>query len=339
MSPSLDASTSTPAPAGSESVLAPVVALARHDGTTWSSAAITASDALGLTAASHVLHYGSACFEGLKAHRQPDGSVRPFRSAKHAVRMAASAEQLMLPAPPESLFAEAIDLMVSEVGAELTPEPPGSLYLRPTLIGNENDVLAAGRPSKTALFFVVAAGMGNYFADRPLTLLVETEVPRTVTRFGRVKCGANYVMALGLIDEARREHGADQVLFAPDGLIEETGASNFMVVAGGRVITPPLGEAFLHGVTRDSLLHLAPELGLDVEERHLSVDELIELAEAPDTEVLLTGTAAVVAPVGTLLHEGRRVEVKGSIEAPLGQRLKAALTAIQTGEAPRPDRW
>lgn len=339
MPPSSDATASTPPPAGSGSVLASVVALAEHDGSAWSDLRIAPSDALGLTAASHVLHYGSACFEGLKAHRQPDGAVRPFRSAKHAVRMAASAEQLMLPAPPEALFNDAIDLMVAEVGPELTPEPPGSLYLRPTLIGNENDVLAAGRPSSTAQFFVVAAGMGNYFADRPLTLLVETDVPRTVTRFGRVKCGANYVMALGLIDQARRDHGADQVLFAPGGIIEETGASNFMVVAGGKVITPPLGEAFLHGVTRDSLLHLAPDLGLAVEERHLTVDELVELAQAPDTEVLLTGTAAVVAPVGTLLHDGERVEVKGSIEAPLGKRLKTALTDIQTGDAPRPADW
>lgn len=287
--------------------------------------------ALALHPGTHALHYGSVCFEGLKAHRGPDGVVRIFRLDAHVERMRFSAAQLCLPVPPAELLAGMIrDVVVAN--RDEVPSPPGALYLRPVLMGTEVNIGAAARPSGTALLYVIASPVGDYFDPaRALTVAVETGLPRTTPQFGRVKTGANYAMALGVTRGAAVQHGADQVLFAPGGVVQETGASNVMLIDEGAVITPALTDAFLHGVTRDSVLTLARSHGLGVDERDVTVAELSD--RAGQAEVALSGTAAVLAPVGTLVIAGRRVEVGGGVAGAVTSKLREALVAVQRGEA------
>ena len=284
----------------------------------------------------HAFHYGSTCFEGLKAHRGVDGVVRLFRHERHAERMRRTAELLVMPPPPAELLTGAI-VDATAANLEVAPEPPGALYLRPLLIGTEANIGAAAAPSATALLMVLASPVGDYFAGggRALTLKVETDLPRTTPQFGEAKAGANYVMALGVTRRARAEHGADQVLFAPGGSVQETGAANFLLIDDDRIITRALDSSFLHGVTRDSILTLARDLGYAIEERDITVDEL----RSWSGEAALAGTAAVLAGVGTLVTDDGTVTLGDGGQGPNTERLRDALVAIQRAEAPDEHGW
>ena len=286
----------------------------------------------------HALHYGSTCFEGLKAHRQIDGSLAIFRLDDHAKRMTQSVSRLHMKTPSEDLVRTMI-IDAVEANASHTPDPPGSLYIRPTLIGTLLNIGAAASPSDSAILYVLNSPVGDYFAGgiRPLTIYIETETPRTTPQFGMVKSGANYVMALGPTLEAKRDHAADQVLFATGGDVTETGASNFFLVDDKRVITRNLDESFLHGVTRASVLTLAADLGYEIEERSVPVEELKAWAE--HGEAFLSGTAAVLAPVGKVTTRGEQIQFRDGEPGPNTLRLREALTAIQLGKAPDTHNW
>lgn len=282
--------------------------MARWGSEGWSDPSLEPVAPLSMHPAAHVLHYGSACFEGLKAHKGVDGVVRIFRLDRHVSRLRASAERLCLPIPPAEMATEMIVDTVSK-NLHVVPEAPGSLYIRPTLVGTEANIGAAGSPAAQALLFILTSPVGDYFAGgmKPLRIVVETEHPRTTPQFGSVKSGANYAMALGVTMKARRRFDANQVLFAPGGEIQETGASNVLLISEGRVVTPALNGSFLEGVTRDSLLTLARDRGYEVEERAIGVDEIV--AWSTDGEIALSGTAAVLAPVGALIVGGDEVTV------------------------------
>ena len=154
-----------------------------------------------------------------------------------------------------------------------------------------------------------------------------------------VKSGANYAMALGPTLKLKAELGIDQVLFCPGGEVQETGASNFMLIDAERVVTPALTTSFLHGVTRDSVLTLARDLGYQVEERTISVDEVAEWAARPDAEAALSGTAAVLSPVGRLVRNGESITVGNGGIGEHTMRLRQALADIQLGVAPDIHAW
>jgi branched-chain amino acid aminotransferase len=311
-------------------VFGPAMAVSRFDGARWSAPSVVSSNELALHPGAHALHYGSACFEGLKAHRHPDGRVVAFRADRHTERLRQSAERLHLPVPPTDLVERLLDSAI-DANEAVAPVPPGSLYLRPTLLGTDITIGSAAAPSLTAILYVLACPVGDYLPPRPLTLVVETETPRTTPQFGVVKAGANYAMALSPIMEAREQWDADQVLFAPGGRLEETGASNVLLLDGHHVLTPELTDAYLHGVTRDSLLQLAGRRGWQVEERHITVDECLEWIARPTAELALSGTAAVVATVGTLIVDDVSHTVGTPGEAPRTEELRNALIDIQTG--------
>jgi branched-chain amino acid aminotransferase len=313
-------------------VFGDVMGVARCADGVWSDAAVEPVSSFSIHPGSHVLHYGSSCFEGLKAHRWPDGSVHPFRADRHVERLRQSAARLLLPMPPVALVEELIERTVA-ASSPLAPPPPGSLYLRPTLLGTDITIGAAADPSRSAILYVLACPVGDYLPPRPLTVAVETQVPRTTPQFGVVKTGANYAMALGRIADARTRFGADQVLFAPGGQLEETGAANVVLIDGRHLVTPALTDAFLHGVTRDSLLQVARDLGWRVEERTVTVDECVEWVRRSGAELALTGTAAVLATVGTLVVEGEAITVGGGIAPIRISELRRHLIAIQTGVA------
>jgi branched-chain amino acid aminotransferase len=338
----MTAQSAPPAPnAPFGSVFASTMAVAEWVDDKWSAAKLGPVEPFAMHPATHVLHYGSACFEGLKAHRGSDGKVRIFRLDAHVRRMQRSAEILMLPQPPAEMLTEMVIDVVRACLAEV-PAAPGSLYLRPTLVGTVPNIGAAAVPSSSALLYVLASPVGDYFAGgiRPLKLMIETQQPRTTPQFGMVKSGANYVMALGPTMRAKREVGADQVLFAPDGRIQETGAANFLMIDGEQIITPALSEAFLHGVTRDSVLTLGADLGYHVEQHEtLDVDELVMWAQHDAAEAALSGTAAVLAAVGSLVVDGEDITVGSGDVGSQTLRLRKALTDVHIGEADDTHGW
>jgi branched-chain amino acid aminotransferase len=323
------------------SQFAPTMSVARAVGGEFGSSEVVPVEDLRLHPAAHVLHYCSACFEGLKAHRGADGRVRIFRAARHIERMRQSAGVLHLPVPPTELLHGMLHEIVA-ANLDLVPDQPGSLYLRPTLIGTLPNIGAAASPSPDALLYVLPSPVGDYFQGgvRPLSLLVEQDLPRSTPQFGQVKSGANYAMALGPTLDAKAEHGVDQVLFAPDGKVTETGAANLLLLDGDRVVTPRLDGSLLPGVTRDSILDLARDSGRKVDETHLTIDDVVAWAEEGG-EAALSGTAAVLAPVGTLVWaDGRTVtfgEDGGVGDAVL--ELREALTALHRGEAEDTHGW
>ncbi len=322
------------------SVFAPTMTVARAVDGTFGDAEVVPVEDLRLHPAAHVLHYCSACFEGLKAHRGTDGTVRIFRGARHVERMRQSAAILRLPVPPAELLHGMLRDIVA-ANLDQVPEQPGSLYLRPTLIGTLPNIGAAASPSSSALLYVLPSPVGDYFAGgvRPLSLLVEEDLPRSTPQFGQVKSGANYAMALGPTLDAKAEHGVDQVLFAPDGKVTETGAANLLLIDDDHVVTPELDGSLLPGVTRDSILQLARDSGRKVEEAQLTIDEVVAWAENGG-EAALSGTAAVLAPVGTLLWAGGRTVTFN--EGEVGDNvleLRDALTALHRGEAEDTHGW
>lgn len=317
-------------------VFAPIMASAAFDQDGYGKFTCHDVGEMSLHPGAHVFHYASACFEGLKAHRGPEEQVRIFRLDRHAERLAQSARLLCLPVPSPEITINMVEEVVRS-NRDAIPEPPGSLYLRPTIIGTEPNIGAAGSPPRQGIYYVLASPVGDYFAGgmRPLKLLIEDEVRRSTPGFGLAKAGANYAAALRTVVGARERHGADQVLFAPGGWVEETGASNFLLLSNTQVVTPPLTDSYLHGVTRDSTLRLAEMLGYQVDERPLSVEEVV----AWEGEAALTGTAAVLSGVGTIVHRGEEIALNGGEVGTNTLRLRQALTEIQTGVAPDPFGW
>lgn len=322
------------------SVFMPEMAISWFDGSQWSDAEVVSSDSLQLHPGAHVLHYSSTCFEGLKAFRHEDGSVKIFRMDKNIRRLAQSSELLALPAFDEAMLGDMIRNIVTRFVDEV-PAPPGSMYIRPTHIGTEPAIGKAAVPSLTSCLYVLLSPVGDYFTggDKALRLLLDDEGMRCPPHMGVVKSGGNYAGALQPIMKARAEFQADQVLFCPGGDVQETGAANFLLIDGNTIITKALDSTFLHGVTRDSILTLARDMGMDVQERALTVEELLERSTRPGCEAALSGTAAVLTAVGTLIHKGKEYQVGNGGVGETTLRLRRALNDIQWGKAEDKHGW
>ncbi len=296
-----------------------------------------------LDPAAAVLHYAQAIFDGLKAFRGADGTVRLFRPQKHVQRMNHSAAQMCIPPLDPEL---ALRSLVTLVGIERdwVPKTIGtSLYVRPTIIASE--AFLGVRPAKSYIYFVILSPVGAYYPEgmAPVKIRVEEKHVRAVEGgLGSAKTGANYAASLMAGEEAKHE-GFTQVLWL-DGVhrkyIDEVGTMNIMVKIAGEVITPPLGGTILPGVTRDSVLTLLREWGAGVSERQISIDEVVAAHKAGTLdEVFGTGTAAVISPVGELAYKGHRMVVGGGKIGPTTQKLYDAIVGIQYGTAPDTRGW
>jgi branched-chain amino acid aminotransferase len=320
-------------------VLASTMAVAAWRDGKWSAHELRKYGPIELTPAIHALHYGSTCFEGFKAYRWADGSVNIFRMDKHIARMRQSARGLCLPVPDAAQVAAMVTQVVDRVRTEV-PEAPGALYLRPMLFGTGASIGGATSPATEAMLIVLASPVWDYFATgpKPLRIYVEEQISRTATLMGMIKTGGNYAAALAPTMQARQQYQADQVVFCPGGQVQETGAANFLLIREGKILTRALDPTILHGVTRDSLLTIAPDMGFQVEERIVTTEEMFEWVK--DGEAALCGTAAVLSGVGTLVRSGGREYQVGSGEiGPNTRRLRAALVAMQMGEVPTPPGW
>jgi branched-chain amino acid aminotransferase len=297
---------------------------------------------LAMDPASAVLHYGQAMFEGAKAFRWKDGRVVMFRPDAHVRRMAKGAPRLCMTTPTEDEMLEAVKALV-KVDAQWVPSAPGtSLYLRPTLVATE--AFLGVRPANNYLYFIIASPSGNYYGGKGLKAVriwVEThEVRAPRGGLGATKAGANYAASLHAA-HAAKEAGFDQVLWLDakeHELIEEVGTMNLFAVIGGTLVTPPLSDSILGGITRDSVLVLAKDLGLKAEERPLSLSELKAAHQSGAlTEVFGTGTAAVISPVGELAFKTGKLVLNGGQPGPVSLRLFEEISGLQQGL--KPDRY
>ena len=320
------------------SVLAGTMAVAHYRDGAWGKAEFRVTGPLEIHPAAHALHYGSECFEGFKAYKHADGSVNVFRLDMHLARMQNSARALVLPEPDPAQLRAAVLELIARVRDDV-PDAPGALYLRPLLIGTTPNIGAAATPATEAMLIVLASPVWDYFAGgmKPLKILIEEHAQRCAPHLGMVKTGGNYAAAMGPTLAARKQYGVDQVLFCPGGSVQETGASNFVLLRAGELLTRSLDPSFLHGVTRDSIIVLARDLGYRVEERVFDVVEL--LAYVQHGEAALSGTAAVLSGVGTLVRDGKEFKVGDGGIGPETLRLRNALVAIQQGAAPDRHGW
>jgi branched-chain amino acid aminotransferase len=304
----------------------------------WSGSELKPVAAIEISPAAHVLHYASSCFEGFKAFRRADGSVHVFRMDKHIARLRQSARQLVLPEPDAAQVAEMVRTVIHRC-RDAVPEAPGALYLRPILFGTTANIGAAATPSADASLIVLASPVWDYFAGgmKPLRILVDDQNTRSAAQMGMVKTGGNYAAALGPTLSARAKYQVDQVLFCPGGQVQETGAANFFLIKDGELLTRSLDSSFLHGVTRDSLLTLGRDLGYSVSERKFDVLEMLDWVHKG--EAALSGTAAVLAGVGTLIYGDNEHKVGGGEVGPLTKALRARLIAVQQGEAEDKHGW
>jgi len=319
-------------------VLAPTMVVSKYRDGKWTPMDARPVGPLDIHPAAHVLHYASTCFEGFKAYRWADGSVNVFRMDRHIERLRQSARALVLPEPDAAQLSQMIRATIDQNRKDV-PEAPGALYMRPLLFGTTPNIGAAATPADEATLVVLASPVWDYFAGgmKPLRIYVEDVNSRTATQTGRVKTGGNYAAALGPTLEARKQFKADQVLFAPGGEVQETGAANFLLIKKGKILTRSLDSTFLHGVTRDSLLTMARDDGYSVDERVFNVSEMLEWSK--DGEAALSGTAAVLAGVGVLIHRGKEYQLSGGEVGPTTQELRQKLVAIQRGEIADKHGW
>jgi branched-chain amino acid aminotransferase len=313
----------------------------------WYNAALTAYAPLQLDPAVTVLHYAQAVFEGLKAFRQADGGIAVFRPDAHAARFRRSARRLALPELPESVFIEAIDRLMAIDGAWVPSAPEHSMYLRPFMFGTE--VGLGVRPSSEVTFLLIGSPSGSYFPSgvKPVTVWLSEDFSRAAPGgTGDAKTGGNY--AGGLLAQAQAaEQGCDQVVWLDaheHRWVEEMGGMNLCFVFGSgpsaRLLTPALTGTLLPGVTRDSLLKLAADLGYKAEEGKISKEQWrAGSADGSLTEVFACGTAAVITPVGAVKSAHGSWMVGDGKPGEVSMRLRRALVDIQRGAAPDTHRW
>lgn len=318
----------------------------------WHDARLTAYAPLALDPSAMVLHYGQAIFEGMKAYRQPDGGVALFRPEENARRFNRSAARLAMPELPEELFLDAVRTLVEADRAWVPTAAGQSLYLRPFMIATEAQV--GMRPAHEYQFLLIAFPVTPFFPGevRPVTVWLSDEYVRAaVGGTGEAKCAGNYAGSL-LAQRQAAEQGCDQVVWL-DAVerrwVEEMGGMNLFFVftdrdADGaerhRMLTPALTGTLLPGVVRDSLLALAPDLGLQVDQGQISVEQWRDaVADGTLTEVFACGTAAVIAPVGRARSRQGDWTMGDGTPGPVTLRLREALLDLQYGRTEDPYGW
>ncbi len=302
----------------------------------WHNARVVPYGPIALDPSAMVFHYAQELFEGMKAYRRPDGSIQLFRPDKNIERMNNTCDRLCVPRIDPADALQAIETVVA-VDSDWVPHTKGtSLYIRPFIIATDPQL--GVHPSHTYIFAVILSPVGSYYAAGldPVKIMVEREYVRCVKGgTGLAKAGGNY--AASLIGQKKAEDmGFAQVLWL-DGVhrkyIDEVGAMNVFFVIDGTVITPDLCDGnILPGVTRASCIELLKKWGMPVEERKLSIDEILEAqASGRLDEAFGTGTAAVISPIGELYDRGQTYIINNGEIGKIAQKLYDTLYGIQNG--------
>lgn len=313
-----------------------------HDGA-WDEPEIIPYSDFSLAPCTNVLHYGQGIFDGLKAYKNKEGNIRLFRAYDNLNRINKSAERLCMPTiDVEKVMAGLKELLILE--SDWIPTDPGTaLYIRPTMIAN--DKALGVHAAHNYIFFIILSPVGSYYANglAPTKILIEEQYVRApIGGTGEAKCMGNYAASL-LAGEIANKKGFDQVLWL-DGkhhkYVEEVGAMNIFFVIDDVVITPALVGSILPGVTRRSVIEVLTKDGYKVEERLISVDEVIQAQnEGRLKEVFGSGTAAVISPVGILNYKGENLVVNNNEMGEITRHAYARITGIQNGTAPDEFGW
>lgn len=286
------------------------------------------------------LHYGQSVFEGLKAFKNKDGNICVFRPQKHAARLNKSLERMCMPTISEEMFMQSLHALIEVDQAWIPSDEGSSLYIRPVVFATE--ARFGVKVSDKYLFVLMTSPVGPYFS-KPVRLKVEDKYVRAAEGgTGSAKCAGNYGGAF-LPTQVAREEGFDQILWTDakeHKYVDEAGVMNAMFVIDGKLITPALSSTILDGVTRDSILTLAPTLGMPVEQRRISLEEVIEsFNDGTLTEAFGSGTAAVVSPIATFTIQGKDYALPAAGPDSFQQRVKKKLNDIRMGVETDPYGW
>ena len=303
----------------------------------WSNARICPYQDFKMDPASTVLHYGQAVFEGLKAYRGKDQQIYLFRPEDNLERMNIGAVRMSMPRIPVEQVFKALKALVY-LDRDWVPDSQGaSLYLRPTMIGT--DPYLGLKPSDTYLFYIIMSPVGAYYAEgfSPTKIFVDKEYSRAVKGgVGYVKTAGNYAASM-LATEQAKKAGYTQVLWldaCDHKYVEEVGTSNIFFLIGETLVTPPLGGSILGGITRNSVIKLAQSYGVKVEERPVTIHEVIAASQDGSLkESFATGTAAVISPVGELFYNDTVYAINNGKTGPLAAKFFEKLQAIQYGHS------
>ena len=312
-------------------------------GVGWHNARIVPYGDFPIDPAAMVLHYGPAIFEGCKCYRTADNTLQLFRPKDNLARMSRSAERMCMPVLDEETALEGLKQLI-RIDADWVPHREGtSLYIRPTMIST--DVGLGVHASKKYCFFIILSPVGAYYKEglKPVSIYVEDEYVRAVRGgVGFTKCAGNYAASI-LAGDIAEKKGFSQVLWL-DGVeqkyVEEVGSMNMMFAYGNKIVTPKLNGSILPGITRDSVLKLAVQLGYEAEEKRLDVNEIFADAKSGKlTEAFGTGTAAVISPVGVLALRDEKVTLGDGGIGVISQKLYDTLTGIQYGRLEDRNGW
>lgn len=302
----------------------------------WINPVIKNFEPFQLWPSSLVLHYGQEIFEGQKAYKWSDGNIVMFRPESNIKRFNRSAERMCMPAIDENLFMSALEKLIWDDRDYIPSEDGHSLYIRPAMIAI--DPILGVRSGSNFYFFIINSPAGPYFPEgfNPVKIWVSDTYVRTIRGgIGEAKTGANYAATLKAMNEARTK-GYSQVLWL-DGVemkyVEEISTMNVFFVEDGKLITPNLSGGILNGITRDSVITAAKDLGITVEEKRISIDEITTgVNSGKITECFGSGTACVITPVGQLGYKGKEYVMNNSKTGPITQKIYGTITGIQYGK-------
>ena len=309
----------------------------------WKNPCIKPYQPLVLEPSANVFHYSQEVFEGQKAYQSKKGDILMFRPLENARRLNRSLMRLCMPEIDENIFLQAECELLKLEKRWIPTQKGASLYIRPAVIGTEP---ALGiKASNEYLFFIILSPVGPYFKEgfNPVSLWVSDTYARAGNGgTGEAKTGGNYAGSLLATREAT-QNGYSQVLWLDAGehrFIEEVGAMNIFFVLDGKLVTPALSGTILHGITRKSVLELAPELGIKAEERKIAIEEVIDgIHTGKLTEVFGAGTAAVISPVGKIAYKGKDYIVNEKNTGTWAQTFFDTLIGLQYGEIPDKYGW
>jgi branched-chain amino acid aminotransferase len=306
----------------------------------WEKASIMPYDKIPMAPSISALHYGQTIFEGLKAYKNEAGEVLVSRPLANVKRMNVSCERMAMPIVPEELFMEGL-IELLKLDKSWVPAAAGtSLYIRPFMFSADEYI--GVKPSETYKFIIFTAPVGAYYST-PLRVLVETNYIRAVEGgIGYVKAAGNYGRSLFPTSLAKKR-GYEQIIWTDarnHRFIEESGTMNVMFVIDDIIITPPLGDTILAGITRDSVLTLARDWGYRVQERKISIDEICDAHKRGTLqEAFGTGTAATIAHISTIGFDGKDYDLPPVPERIFSNRVSKELDDIRRGKANDKHGW
>jgi len=306
----------------------------------WQEAQIVPYGDMAVSPANSALHYGQAIFEGMKAYHQADGGTALFRPLDNWARLNTSAERMCMPTVPEELFMQGLRELIKLDAAWVPTNAGSSLYIRPFMFATDGFI--GVRPSESYRFMIFTSPVGLYY-NKPLRVRFEQKYVRSAEGgAGFAKNAGNYGAAMYPTKLAQQE-GYNQLIWTDASehrYVEESGTMNAIFVLDGRVVTPALSTSILDGVTRRSVLQLARDMGLLVEERKVSSREIMDaLAAGRLEEAFGAGTAATIAPIATIGYEGHDYDLPAVGPTAFSKRVGAALDAIRTGQAADTHGW